>query len=129
MATHTRWAYIYTGERWEQLDPQYNAFLLEYEQERVNMHHQHGPDPFADHRYSENILINGRDAFYFVVVEGYEARIVIGRILFRQTGTSCQLAWDYEEDADTSTWREGWFTRGNMQSTSQLIRARARKIQ
>ena len=126
MAATARWAYIYTGERWEQLDPQYNAFLLEYEQEAVEMHHQFGYDPWAHSRISETTLINGREAHYTVVVRIYDARITLREIVFEETGTQCQLTWDYEENADTSMWRAGEYTRGKMTQSLMLVLARIR---
>ena len=62
MATTTRWSYIYTGEGWERLDAQNNAFLLEYEQRAVEMHQHFGYDPWARSRINETTLINGRTA-------------------------------------------------------------------
>ena len=123
MAAANRSAYIYTGCKWEELDQSNNAWLLQFEQECIEDHINHGWDIDMTQIESVRQVINTRLAYYMVSMRPNDTQICQRTMVFEDTGIQCQLIWA-PPNADHTQWCRKKFKVGEMQGSDILRRTR-----
>ena len=121
MDAANRSAYIYTGDKWQELDQSYNAWLLQFERECIEARIEDDWNIDMTKIESGREVINSRLAYYMVSMRPKDAEICQRTMVFEDTGIQCQLIWA-PSNADHTQWCRGKFKSGKDMQGSNILR-------